>query len=148
MGARRLLDHGEEVPTMRTAILAGVLMLACPLVPATSRAADDPGKATYLRYCGACHGPDGKGDGIAGTFMNPKPIDLTQIAKKHGGEFPSMKVMEEIDGRTSVRAHGDPMMPVWGEIFADQAGWEPTQRTEVRGKLMAITDYLRSIQVK
>ena len=128
---------------MRTSIVAVAFMLA-----GTSFAADAPGKATYTRYCGACHGPDGKGDGIAGTFMTPKPIDLTQIAKKNGGEFPYMRVMETVDGRNSVRAHGDPTMPVWGQIFADQAGLEPTQRAEVKGKLMAITDYIKSIQAK
>jgi hypothetical protein len=27
----------------------------------------------YLRYCAAGHGPNGAGDGIAGTFLTPKP---------------------------------------------------------------------------
>jgi mono/diheme cytochrome c family protein len=116
--------------------------------PAHAGEPDDPGKALYLRYCGACHGPDGRGDGIAGTFMRPKPTDLTQIAKKNGGEFPFHRVMQVIDGRETVRAHGDPDMPVWGELFHTQAGWDMTRQAEVRGKIMVITDYLRSIQGK
>jgi mono/diheme cytochrome c family protein len=112
-----------------------------------AHAADDArGKETYVRYCGACHGPEGKGDGIAGTYMQPKPIDLTQIAKKNKGEFPIVHVMQTIDGRTTVRAHGDPQMPVWGEIFTDQANSLTSRQNEVRAKVMAITDYIRSIQ--
>jgi hypothetical protein len=80
--------------------------------------------------------------------MRPKPIDLTQIAKQNGGEFPTMRVMATIDGRQTVRAHGDAQMPVWGEIFADQAAHESSRRAEVQGKLMAITSYIRSIQEK
>lgn len=90
----------------------------------------------------------GRGDGIAGTFMRPKPVDLTQIAKKNKGEFPFMRVMQTIDGRNTVRAHGDPQMPVWGEILTDQANSPNSRQAEVHSKLMAITDYIRSIQAK
>jgi mono/diheme cytochrome c family protein len=125
-------------------------LIACLLASLGSIAAhaaeDVPGKQTYVRYCGACHGPEGKGDGIAGTFMRPKPIDLTQIAKQNNGEFPVMRVMESIDGRATVRAHGDPEMPVWGEVFAKDASSTMARQTEVRGKVMAITNYVRSIQ--
>jgi hypothetical protein len=55
-------------------------------------------------------------------------------------------VMADIDGTASVRAHGDPDMPVWGEVFRDQSTWDAARRTDVRGKLTAITDYLRTIQ--
>jgi len=131
---------------MRKTLVAAVF--ACLGSIAAYAADDAPGRETYVRYCGACHGPNGRGDGIAGTFMRPKPIDLTQIAKGNKGEFPFMHVMETIDGRTTVRAHGDPQMPVWGELFTDQANSTSARQTEVRGKVMAITDYVRSIQEK
>ena len=131
---------------MRRTLMGGLIV--CLGGALTYAATDAPGKETYVRYCGACHGPEGKGDGIAGSLMHPKPIDLTQIAKKNGGEFPFMRVMETIDGRNSVRAHGDPQMPVWGEILNEQASSDTTRRAEVRGRLMAITDYVRSIQEK
>jgi hypothetical protein len=38
-------------------------------------------------------------------------------------------------------------MPVWGEIFRQNAA-EPTRNVEVKGKLMLITQYLQSIQAK
>lgn len=130
---------------MRSTLSA--VLLASVIGVAAARA-DDPGKQAYVRYCGACHGPEGRGDGIAGSFMRPKPADLTKIAKRNGGEFPFGRVMETIDGRNTPRAHGDPQMPVWGEIFADEPSWEMSRRSEIRAKLAAITDYLRSIQDK
>jgi mono/diheme cytochrome c family protein len=102
----------------------------------------------YLKYCGACHGPGGKGDGIAGTFMRPKPADLTQIARKNGGEFPFERTMEVIDGRRTVRAHGDPDMPVWGEVLSAEHGGSLHRRAIVRGTLTLITEHLRTIQEK
>ncbi|HXJ33752.1 MAG TPA: cytochrome c [Candidatus Eisenbacteria bacterium] len=126
-----------------TALIAALL-----LAGTVARAEDVAGKQTYLRYCGACHGPDGRGDGIAGTFMRPKPTDLTQIAKKNGGEFPVTRVMADIDGRNTVRAHGDPQMPVWGEIFREEAGSPQGPQNEARSKVVAITEYVRSIQQK
>jgi mono/diheme cytochrome c family protein len=136
----------------------------CPLLPASAlvallamlsatpaggaEAATDPGRAMYLRYCGACHGPDGKGDGIAGSFMTPKPANLTEIAQHNGGQFPFQGVMAHIDGTDSVRAHGDPAMPVWGEVFRSESAWDMGRRVEVQGKLLLITDFVRSIQTK
>jgi mono/diheme cytochrome c family protein len=130
-----------------------ITMLAAALVTplgAGALAAEqaDPGRAMYLRYCGACHGPQGKGDGLAGSFMTPKPADLTQIAKKNGGTFPFQGVMAYIDGTKEVRAHGDPVMPVWGEIFLAESTWDMGRRAEVQGKLMLITDHVRSIQAR
>ena len=116
--------------------------------PVSAGGSDHPGRAMYLRYCGACHGPNGQGDGIAGTFMRPKPIDLTQIAKENGGTFPTIQVMRDIDGTQEVRAHGDPDMPVWGEVFRDQSTWDVARRADTRGKLLVITEYLQTIQVK
>jgi hypothetical protein len=102
----------------------------------------------YLRYCGACHGPQGRGDGVAGSFMTPKPADLTLIAAKHDGTFPFQQVMAYIDGTQDVRAHGDPVMPVWGEEFRAEAGWDMGRRVEVQGKLLLITDHVRSLQAR
>jgi mono/diheme cytochrome c family protein len=140
-----LAPHGAMRTLLAIASLLATLVSAASAGPA---ATDDPDHATYLRYCGACHGPAGKGDGVAGTFMNPKPTDLTGIAKKNGGDFPFARVMEQIDGTTVVRAHGDPDMPVWGEVFRSQSAWDATRRADVRGKLLLITEHLRSIQEK
>jgi mono/diheme cytochrome c family protein len=124
------------------------LALLASATPALAADATGQERALYLKYCGACHGPHGKGDGIAGTFMRPKPIDLTQIAKQNGGEFPFERTMQVIDGRRTVRAHGDADMPVWGEVLSEQTAGSAQRRGVVNGTLTMITDYIRSIQEK
>ena len=134
---------------MTKLLLAASALAALVLVPRSyAEEGESPGKKLYLQYCGACHGPAAKGDGIAGTYMRPKPADLTQIAKKNGGEFPAQRTMEVIDGRRTVRAHGDPDMPVWGQILDDQASGAPHQRAMVKGTIALITGYLASLQEK
>ena len=44
-------------------------------------------------------------------------------------------------------AHGDPDMPVWGEVFSADSVAPVGRRIEIQGKLMLLTDYVRSIQV-
>jgi mono/diheme cytochrome c family protein len=134
---------GERVGRV---VAAGAAAAWLALGGVAAGGAEEANRALYLQYCGACHGPEGRGDGIAGTFFRPKPTDLTQIAKRNGGEFPYLRTMEAIDGRNTVRAHGDPTMPVWGELFQEQAAWTPARRAEARGKIMMITEHLRSIQ--
>jgi mono/diheme cytochrome c family protein len=131
-------------------IAAGAVLTAGILCAATGRGAETetPGRWLYLKYCGACHGADGKGDGVASGFMRPKPTDLTQLAKKAGGTFPYVPTMQVIDGTKTVSAHGDPNMPVWGEIFRLESGAPMEHRVDVQGKIMLITDYIRSIQEK
>ncbi len=38
------------------------------------------GKALFLDNCALCHGETGRGDGILGLTLNPRPADLTQHA--------------------------------------------------------------------
>ena len=129
----------------RAFLLSSILILP---IPGWAASTDDPGAAMYLRYCGACHGEGGKGDGVVSGFLRPRPTDLTQIAKKAGGTYSSAHVVQLIDGTKTVRAHGDPDMPVWGEVFRQQSTVSLTRRVEAQGKLLLIAEYLRSIQEK
>lgn len=47
--------------------------------PVEGLATADPahGKQLFDQICAACHGPAGKGDGPAGTGLNPPPADFT-----------------------------------------------------------------------
>lgn len=125
-------------------LAASALLLGAPL----ARAADAQGKELFTRYCGACHGPDGKGNGVLSGVLKDKPADLTLIAQKNGGKFPAQTVMRFIDGTTDVRAHGNPDMPVWGEVFKEQLADSPTQQAEIRTTILEITNYIGSIQQK
>jgi mono/diheme cytochrome c family protein len=126
-----------------------ILMLGSAVVTAAA-AEQQSGRELYLRYCGACHGPQAKGDGVASSLMRPSPPDLTLLAKQHGGDFPLDSVVKTIDGREMPRAHGDPWMPVWGTVLGEDAarqGKSPAATEEhVKGRIHAIAEYLRTIQ--
>jgi hypothetical protein len=128
----------------------GVVVAACAGLPVVGWAAEatTPAKKAYLKYCSACHGESGKGDGVVSGFMTPRPTDLTQMAKQSGGHLQQGKLRQSIDGTTTVRAHGDPDMPVWGEILHAESTAPLHEQAEPRGKLMLITDYIESIQVQ
>jgi mono/diheme cytochrome c family protein len=138
MGVRRV--------QRRTVAVVLVAALWAMLPGAASAEQASQGKAAYLRYCSACHGESGKGDGVVSQLMRPKPTDLTVLARNNQGTFPYAQIIQIIDGRQSNRAHGDPDMPVWGEIFRAEAGQTLDQHAVVRGKILLITDYLSSIQ--
>lgn len=132
------------------AVIPLVLLATEPFVSAAEKA--DPGRQLYLRYCSACHGPQGEGDGLAGSLMQPHPADLTRLASRYGGEYPLEQVVRTIDGREAVRAHGEPAMPVWGEVLSDELGSKdkqhPAIERRVHGRIFSIAEYLRTIQVK
>jgi mono/diheme cytochrome c family protein len=101
------------------------------------------GQTIYFRYCAACHGTEGRGDGPVAPGLVRKPIDLTALASKNKGVFPFDKVARSIDGRETPRAHGAPDMPVWGEVFGKTTG---TDAPSVEAAVSRITHYVWSIQ--
>jgi mono/diheme cytochrome c family protein len=104
------------------------------------------GRAYYLRYCGSCHGPEGKGDGTVSRSLKVKPADLTQLKKKNNGVFPVEKVIATIDGRARIGAHGESKMPVWGEIFEKEASGQKEPATTSAARVKAIAEYLSTTQ--
>ena len=108
---------------------------------ATVASADEPsaierGAELFQQYCASCHGRAGYGDGPVGPSLMVEPADLTRISARNGGEFPMRRVSEQIDGRTSVPAHGPREMPVWGYLLEGEAG----------DATASVVEYLRSIQ--
>jgi mono/diheme cytochrome c family protein len=52
---------------------------------AADAASIEAGKATFAKYCRACHGPEGKGDGPAAAAMKDvKPANLADAKWDHG----------------------------------------------------------------
>jgi mono/diheme cytochrome c family protein len=42
------------------------------------------GQALFVKLCSSCHGDRGKGDGMMGEELDPKPANLTDADWKHG----------------------------------------------------------------
>jgi mono/diheme cytochrome c family protein len=132
---------------IRLTITLAAIVLGMGIVRPMSWAADgDQGRAYYLRYCGSCHGPEGKGDGTVSRSLKVKPADLTQLKKKNNGVFPVEKVIATIDGRARIGAHGESKMPVWGEIFEKEASGQKEPATTSAARVKAIAEYLSTTQ--
>ena len=122
----------------------------------------DTGKWEFQSSCASCHGTDGKGKGPVSEELRVPPPDLTMLAKKNNGVFPTDAVYETIDGLQTKPAHGTREMPIWGYRFnpiinpphnVDPVYWKmlgPGQSPEVivRARILAIIDYLNRIQQK
>jgi len=134
-------ENGGRVTRSGIFVLAFLVGLTCRVYASDG----NPGRAAYFKYCSACHGADGRGNGEVAPTMRPKPSDLTQLAKKHGGAFPSALVKETIDGRKAIAAHGSRKMPVWGDVFREERTAEDPD-AHTRSQVQIIVDYLRSIQ--
>jgi mono/diheme cytochrome c family protein len=103
------------------------------------------GKQTFLKYCASCHGEGAKGNGPAATALMPPPSDLTTLARRHDGEFPSGYVGALLKFGRNVVAHGSDDMPVWGFRFRDlDANKDPTGQQHVDD----VVAYIQSLQVK
>jgi mono/diheme cytochrome c family protein len=130
------------------AIVAAIFALVLATGPAHAGPADGAGATLYRRYCGACHGREGKGDGFVVPALNQQPTDLTQLAKENKGTFPFERTVRAIDGTATVRAHGVSEMPVWGEVFSERSEWPVERHIDARGTIILIAEYLRSIQAR
>ena len=104
------------------------------------------GRDLYLRYCSSCHGQDGKGDGSVSPVLKVKVPDLTLLKKNNKGIFPYPRVMSSIDGSRTVRGHGDPAMPVWGEVFKEELKQEKYRELTTLLKTKLIADYIATLQ--
>jgi hypothetical protein len=104
------------------------------------------GHSYYREYCRSCHGTDAVGNGPAARALTPRPADLTRIAERRQGVFNSVEVAALIDGRIDIPAHGSREMPVWGSVFSKEAGGDSLGDEIVRGRLLMLVEYLRTIQ--
>ncbi|HEV8332732.1 MAG TPA: cytochrome c [Steroidobacteraceae bacterium] len=104
------------------------------------------GKDLYQRFCAACHGAEGRGDGpVAASFKVEVP-DLTLIARRAGNTYPRERVVRIIDGRFIIGAHGSRTMPVWGEDFSRIEIGTPDAERATRIVIDRLADYLGELQ--
>jgi hypothetical protein len=130
------------------AIGSALALAACANTGARSQA-QMSGMQLYEHLCSSCHGVDGRGDGPVASLLTIVVPDLTRIAQREGGEFPTQAVRRSIDGRWDRRAHGARDMSVWGWQFYDSAAVNDAQeRARVDAMVSRLVDYVRSIQVQ
>ena len=149
---REKVREAEKKPAGAAAMCAvGALMLAL-LLPAPGFAQPTEvkqaihGGELFRTYCVACHGTAARGDGPLASAMTRKPADLTEIAKRNGGLYPSELVFRTIDGKKPVRGHGGPDMPVWGDAFARSR--DGGDGETVRRMIQSLVDYLETLQAR
>jgi mono/diheme cytochrome c family protein len=134
----------EELQTMLTAISRLAVVFVLILFWAQTASAQS-GSENFRHYCAACHGQNGTG---GGAWNGTKVPDLTRLSQAHGGKFPTDEVIEIVDGRSRVLWHqrqpGE--MPYWGDVFHVEE--EQLGKAKAESRIMAIVDYLRSIQKK
>ncbi len=133
----------------RPAVALGLAVLLFPLVAQ----ADDIGSRLFAQNCAACHGSDGKGNGPMAELLSVAIPDLTQLSAGNDGRFPFQQVIETIDGRSQIGAHGAREMPVWGATFRSDADDQYTPfpgsvdaELFVRGRVLSLATHLQSIQ--
>jgi mono/diheme cytochrome c family protein len=113
-------------------------------VPITQTASSS-GKEMFNNYCAVCHGKDGKGDGPAAAALKMPPTDLTTLAQKNGGKFPSDHVSAVLHGQAQTAAHGSEDMPVWGPLFSSISQGNQGQ---VQQRIANLVSYVETLQAK
>jgi hypothetical protein len=130
-----------------TLSVAWIVFASACAVPLGQGSPDADGKQLYLSACASCHGVSGTGDGpVASALKTPVP-DLTQLARKHGGQFPRTLVVETIAGERNVVAHGSREMPVWSHRLGTGGFGAPAVASiYAQRNIELLADYLASIQ--
>ena len=126
---------------MRTMVLLAVLGLAA----CVEEQIDGP--SAYQENCASCHGADATGGGPAARDLAVAPPDLTMIAARNGGVFPTDRVMSTIDGLDR-GTHFSAAMPEFGagDLGETVIVEEDGLGTPVPIKLLVLTQYLEAIQ--
>ncbi len=130
-------------------LIFAVAWIAAPQSAETGQAPLRPtpagaGAEMYLDYCASCHGRDGAGSGPVSPALKARTTDLTTLAKRNNGVFPSERVRATIRGDLLVVAHGSKDMPVWGPSFRYLGGGSHAETTV---RVDSLTRYIESLQV-
>ncbi len=135
--------RSEAFRSVGWVVFAGIAPLACERPEPAATGAD-----LFRRHCAACHGTLADGRGPLAADLRTPPANLRRLAQRNGGKFDEAAVMEAIDGRRAIAAHGPRDMPVWGAVFESELEAKgearPHYTTLLRARLL--TDYLRTLQ--
>ena len=144
---REKVRHTSGRTTRRGRVRALARTLAIVLTAALAGAAADAtaageGANLYATLCASCHGISGRGDGPAAPALTPPPTDLTK------SELKVPELMRIIDGRRTVRAHGDAAMPVWGHVFQDAMEGSGREHRDSLRQVQMLAEYVLSLEKK
>jgi mono/diheme cytochrome c family protein len=138
------MRKSEQVRVARGGVRATIFRRWAPvlgliaLLPGVARA--DEGAALFKTLCASCHGIDGRGDGPAAEAMQPRPTDLTKSTLNLA------ELMRVIDGRRTVRAHGDGSMPVWGREFKEAMAGSGRENRDSLRQVQMLAEHVRSLE--
>jgi mono/diheme cytochrome c family protein len=101
------------------------------------------GQTLYVTYCAVCHGKAADGTGPMAAVLKVHVANLTEIAKRNGGQFPFERVARRIEGtEPGTVAHGTKEMPIWGPLFSQVT----TDQDFGRVRIHNLAKYIQSIQ--
>lgn len=132
---------------LKISALFALTLLAASIAAADEKERAERGGTSYRVYCQNCHGRTGEGDGPIAEVLKVRPADLTRLAARNDGSFPSNRVYQTIDGRNEVVSHGSREMPIWGLSFQDPER-DSAQEAEVRERILDLVAFLRTLQVE
>lgn len=140
----------EKVNAMlRPLAIAALITTATHAAAAGNEREFERGKEEYMAACASCHGEAADGNGPIATMFSTRVPALTDLAARNDGVFPFLEVMHVIDGRTAVRAHGNPM-PIFGRRYTTEIGEHAGlfgAEILVRSRVLELVAYLQSIQL-
>ena len=73
------------------------------------------GAEVFKSNCSACHGEQGKGDGIASGSLDPKPADLAKVGTQVGDDYLFWRISEGKPGTSMV---------AWKGILDEEQIWQ------------------------
>jgi len=85
---------------------------------------------------------EGGGDGPVAPSLTLRPTDLRTLA------MPVDDLMRAIDGRRTIRAHGDATMPVWGHVLEREKRGRPHPGRATLYEVQALAEYVRTMRVR
>ena len=130
------------------ALFAGLVGLTLA-TQASAQDANVVGEEAFRVSCAVCHGSTGDGSGEFADVLTVRPSDLTKLSANNNGEFPYLGVFQTVDGRTTNRAHGTSVMPIWGDYFKRQVETSAGPfgaELITRARIVALVDYVESLQ--
>jgi mono/diheme cytochrome c family protein len=129
---------------LTTSIGLGIaLILAAPAladVASTPSNQVEIGETTYRTYCALCHGIGGA-PGMFSEALNKAAPNLTEIAKRNGGQFPDVKV-EQIIRDGGISGHGTMRLLSWERYFRTD-----TSEEQVDQVIHDLIEYLKNHQI-